>query len=567
VPEVPAALRDLVVERADGNPFYIEELVRALIDDGVIVKGEPDWSVDETRLSSVRIPPTLTGVLQSRLDGLAPGLHQLLQRASVVGRVFWDATAVALGRPAGVDEDETQALLEELRRREMILRREESGFAGTVEYVFRHAILRDVTYATLVPRQRRALHRLVGDWLLEMGGERAREHTGLVANHYEQAGEPTLAAGQLISAANAARGAAAFEEAMATLKRARELVAGISDAPAVKVEIEVLLGELQSLVGDIVAAQKTLEDVLPEARRSPHREILARLLGNLVRNAMFAEDLDAAHRVLEEALPLARELGDERQLMFILRQAGNLDAHDAAIAGPLFEESRALARKLGDVASERSVLNSMGNMHFMANRDSERALATYREALALSAQSDPYVEWMLRANMGDQNALLGQFAQSEEETQAALRIARKHGIPLGIATCLLSLGFLEVLRGDEETAIARLREAFLEYRARGAVPPSMIPSCAALALRRGQKERALAWIGYLRSRPGWVETQDPQYFAFGPGFQAGATAAEWEAAMAAGAGLGHEAVMREIGELLGVPEAVPATMPAASGRA
>jgi predicted ATPase len=87
VPEVPTALRDLIVERADGNPFYIEELVRALIDDGVVVKGESDWSVDETRLSGVRIPPTLTGVLQSRLDTLAPALQLLLQRASVLGRV------------------------------------------------------------------------------------------------------------------------------------------------------------------------------------------------------------------------------------------------------------------------------------------------------------------------------------------------------------------------------------------------------------------------------------------------------------------------------------------------
>ncbi|MEO6463841.1 MAG: AAA family ATPase, partial [Candidatus Eisenbacteria bacterium] len=177
VPEVPPALRDLVVDRADGNPFYIEELIRTLIDDGVIVKGDPAWSVDETRLSKARIPPTLTGVLQSRLDTLPPGLHQLLQRASVLGRVFWDAAAITLSHEAGLDEDEVHALLEELRRRELVLRREESGFAGTVEYVFRHAILRDVTYETLVPRQRRALHKRAAEWLLEMGGERARELT------------------------------------------------------------------------------------------------------------------------------------------------------------------------------------------------------------------------------------------------------------------------------------------------------------------------------------------------------------------------------------------------------
>src|SRR5262249_33147332 len=175
--EVPTALRDLVVDRADGNPFYIEELIKALIDDRVIVKGEGAWSVDTTRLSTVRIPATLTGVLQARLDTLPANLHQLLQRASVVGRVFWDAAAVHLSREsAGLKPAEVHTMLEELRDREMLLQREESGFAGTVEYVFRHAILRDVTYETVIPRQRRALHKMVGDWLLEIGGERAGEH-------------------------------------------------------------------------------------------------------------------------------------------------------------------------------------------------------------------------------------------------------------------------------------------------------------------------------------------------------------------------------------------------------
>ncbi|HEU5310201.1 MAG TPA: AAA family ATPase, partial [Candidatus Eisenbacteria bacterium] len=107
VPEVPTALRDLVVDRADGNPFYIEELIKALIDDRVIVKGEPHWSVDTTRLSTVRVPATLTGVLQARLDTLPQPLQQLLQRASVAGRIFWDAAAIHLSREsAGMTADE-----------------------------------------------------------------------------------------------------------------------------------------------------------------------------------------------------------------------------------------------------------------------------------------------------------------------------------------------------------------------------------------------------------------------------------------------------------------------------
>src|SRR5262249_38834388 len=87
VSEVPTALGARVGARADGNLFYTEELIRALIDDRVILKGEETWSTDTPRLSTVRVPATLTGVIQTRLDTLPAQLHQLLQRASVVGRI------------------------------------------------------------------------------------------------------------------------------------------------------------------------------------------------------------------------------------------------------------------------------------------------------------------------------------------------------------------------------------------------------------------------------------------------------------------------------------------------
>jgi predicted ATPase len=72
VDQVPTELRDLIIDRAEGNPFYMEELVKALIDDGVIVKGEDSWHIQKAKFSAVRVPPTLVGVLQSRLDSFHP---------------------------------------------------------------------------------------------------------------------------------------------------------------------------------------------------------------------------------------------------------------------------------------------------------------------------------------------------------------------------------------------------------------------------------------------------------------------------------------------------------------
>src|SRR5262249_33559056 len=362
VPEVPPELRDLVVERADGNPFYIEELIKALIDDGVIVKGEDQWTVDQSRLSSVRIPPTLTGVLQSRLDALPLPLQQLLQRASVVGRIFWDASAVHLSQESGLDADEIRNMLEDLRQREMILRREESSLAGTVEYVFRHAILRDVTYETLVPRQRRALHRAVGDWLLEMGGERAGELTLLVAEHYERAGEPALAAQQLRLAGEAAILVGGTEEALTSLHKARELVAG-PDHLAARLLIDLAIGEAHSLRSEYDEARRVFEPLLPDIRRSKDKLLLAKALGHLGRIALWQEDRAAAQRYLNEALPLTREAGDQQALMFTLRQMGNLIVLDTEKARPFLEESLEIARRIGDARGEATALNSLGNLN------------------------------------------------------------------------------------------------------------------------------------------------------------------------------------------------------------
>ncbi len=90
VDHIPPELRELVVEGGEGNPFYIEELVKMLVESGVIVKEEERWQVETQRLEQLQVPPTLAGVLQARLDSLPVEERVVLQQASVVGRLFWD---------------------------------------------------------------------------------------------------------------------------------------------------------------------------------------------------------------------------------------------------------------------------------------------------------------------------------------------------------------------------------------------------------------------------------------------------------------------------------------------
>jgi oligopeptide transport system substrate-binding protein len=224
--EIPRELRDLIVEGAEGNPFYVEELIRMLIEDGVILPGEELWRIELERLAGVQVPPTLTGVLQARLDSLPPKEKTLLQRAAVVGRRFWDAAVAELkaGEEDKLDRGEVIPLLGSVREKELILRRERSAFAGTEEYIVRHALLRDVIYETVLLKVRRVYHRQVARWLEVAAGERIGEYLGLIAGHYELAGEGEKAVTYLQRAGDQARLAYANQEASGYYRRALALL-------------------------------------------------------------------------------------------------------------------------------------------------------------------------------------------------------------------------------------------------------------------------------------------------------------------------------------------------------
>lgn len=544
--EVPPELRDLVVERADGNPFYIEELIKALIDDGVIVKGEEAWTVDRSRLSSVRIPPTLTGVLQSRLDALPLPLQQLLQQVSVVGRIFWDATAVHLSREAGFDEDEVQAMLEELRQREMILRREESAFAGTVEYVFRHAILRDVTYETLVPRQRRALHRAVGDWFLEMGGERAGEHTLLVAEHYERAGEPVLAAEQLRRAGEAAIRVAAADEALTTLLKARALV-GAKEHLKARLEVDLALGELYSVKGDFDEAQRVLESVLPEARQSDSRLVLAKALAHLGRIAMWKEEVETSRRYLDEALPLTRESGDQGALMFILRQMGNLLIADTEVARPFIEESLEIARRIGDRGGEASALNSLGNLH-EALEEWGKCKEYFEKSLQIAHEiGQRFMEAIALTNIALMNIALADFDKARQNLALGMKVSREIGDRFLVMGLLDEEGWLAIREGKDAEARPFLREALAMSREFGVKPFVTLGLYAILEGRSGNHERALEWLGLIRSHGARTTAGMRILLAFHLAeVQGDLSPAEVEAARARGAQLSWDEVIEHL---------------------
>ncbi len=210
VESLPDTLRDLIVSNAEGNPFYLEELIQVMIADGIILPDAEHWSVALDKLAMMRVPPTLTGVLQARLDALTAEERAIIQQASVIGTTFWDGALQTLRvtgqtiKSAVFVTDLTGALAS-LRQHGMIFSREKSSFAETQEYVFKHAILRDVTYESVLKKTRRSYHHQIAEWLINACGDRVAEYALLVAEHYRLAGEIISAINYLCEAGERAQ--------------------------------------------------------------------------------------------------------------------------------------------------------------------------------------------------------------------------------------------------------------------------------------------------------------------------------------------------------------------------
>ncbi len=177
---VPDELRAMIVERAEGNPLYTEEIVRMLIDRGVLRATEASrWEV-AAAIDDVEVPRSIQGLIAARLDGLPDDEKLVLQDAAVVGRDFWLGSVVAL---SGLEPAAAREVLGRLRVKELIVPHETSSFGGEHEFSFRHLLLRDGAYESLPKQLRAEKHAAVVAWASARAGERTDELAELIASH------------------------------------------------------------------------------------------------------------------------------------------------------------------------------------------------------------------------------------------------------------------------------------------------------------------------------------------------------------------------------------------------
>ena len=179
--ELPAGVREVVIQRAEGNPFFVEELVRTLIDLGVLERQNGGWIAHELADELV-VPDTVRAVLAARIDLLEPAEKAALQAAAVIGRTFWSGPVYEL--LDGLEPD-----LRLLEERDFIRHRSGSSIVGEREFAIKHALTREVAYESLPTMKRARFHARFAAWL-ERSGDGRDEDAALLAHHYAEAVRP-----------------------------------------------------------------------------------------------------------------------------------------------------------------------------------------------------------------------------------------------------------------------------------------------------------------------------------------------------------------------------------------
>ncbi len=499
VPQLPDRLRRRIAEIAGGNPFYVEELVKMYIEQGVIAHGATDdapWAVALDRLDAVRVPPTLVGLIQARLDALPAAERRALQHAAVVGRVFWDSALAALaGAP-------TFPPLTTALGRELVLHRAPSAFAGCEEYLFRHALVRDVAYETVLLSDRRALHARAARWLEAHAAERIDECLSILAGHWDAANDAARAAGYLVRSAELALAAGNHDAACATLRRALELT-----APSAATLL--LLGEAAFMISDLPTAGDALEQALALARATGDHAAEANSLYWYSRVATARGDFDTARVSLETALPTARAVGGATLARALEGLAGATGSRgDLPTATALGKEALGLAREVGDRTLEMRCLALLGTFARLSD-DFDTAEARFAEARDLAHRAGNLErEATALLNVGDLAYRRVRYDDAAAAARAAMALFRDQGLPDALAIAAGNLAQAELMRGERDAAVANARQALAAARAAGATPLVLFAlSVFAQAVAPTDQPRAAALLRLVIHHPA-AEYQD-----------------------------------------------------------
>ena len=444
---LPGEVVDHIVAKADGVPLYVEELTKAILGSGVL-EARGDAYVLTGALAQLHIPETLQDSLMARLDR-APRLREVAQLGSVLGREFAYDMISAL---AGIEEEMLQSGLGQLVVDELLYQR---GRPPRSRYLFKHALIQDAAYQSLLKRTRQQYHQRAAKLLEDRFPEVASTQPELVAHHYTEANCPAQAIAYWLKAGVAAASKSANLEAIDQFRRGLALV-----------------------------------EALPDPRERAERELdLQMALGP----ALFATKLHShpdVGRAYARAWELCQQLGDHPREFTALRglQLHHLNLLEMEKAQHFAEEALRVAERLDDPTRLVGAHMSVGVVLFSQGK-LEPALAHFRRGFEMFDPNMQFPDWP-GSHPGVQcqfypmliSWMLGYPDRSLEELRAAVRSAETLGHPLTLAQTLCYAALVHIFRHE----------------------PSAAADYAERALRICEEQRIANWHAVALCENGWA---------------------------------------------------------------
>src|SRR5262245_32038035 len=415
-------LTHVLITQTEGNPFFLEESVRTLVETGALA-GERGAYHLARPLPAIQVPATVQAVLAARIDRLSPADKALLQTASVVGK---DVPLGVLQTMAELAEDELHAAIGRLQAAEFLY---ETSLFPNPEYTFKHALTHEVAYGGLLAERRRALHARAAETIEARFGDRLAEHVEQLAHH-------------------ALRGEV-WDKALHYMRRAGQKAASRSAHREAVVHFDQALAALGQLPDTREARTETV-DLHLELRSS------LRTIGELPRG------LEVLHR----AERIAAALGDRRRQGLILSHMGNhyYEITETERSLDCCERALAIARELGDRELEALAAFPLGQNHFSLGNYARAIDLLEQSSAGLAERPGEYHEWIFmslgaRGFLGRALIEVGEFRQATIVAEQVITASRGRDFAFGLSHGLYTLGLVSSRLGDHERAVALLEES------------------------------------------------------------------------------------------------------------
>jgi predicted ATPase/class 3 adenylate cyclase/Tfp pilus assembly protein PilF len=456
---VPSTIRDEIFERSGGNPLFLEELVNALRDEFSLHQNEKDWEPENDWQKLIKdIPSTVNGLLLNRYDRQPQKMKIILDMASVIGHRF-DVSLLAL--LCDIPNDEIRVSIDRLDRAD-ILRRSMSVSSSI--YSFRHALMQEAIYSTILYEDRILLHEKVAEKLKNVADEYYINADAIVGNHLELCGS-FEAIDYLIKAAIRSKNHYANNEAIAYFSRAQKLLEKYGQNQPHAIDIALGLSEVLNQIGEADLAKNQLHHVLEQINSSvlPNYRI-GDVYYQLGLNLYDLGEIDASRRNFENALVvlekhqkecrLFSKTDIEREIGWIYWQKGEID--DSITHA---KKALSLAQENSNTIAEGSARKLLASTYYW-NGQIQQAIENAKKSLKIrESVGDIWKSGSTQTTLGHLYHQIGQWQLAERLLRQAIYVQSEIGDYYLLASSWSNLGLIMLDKGNIDEALDCMNES------------------------------------------------------------------------------------------------------------